>query len=607
MAMEAGNLAVAQENMARALSILQTKERTRKKRSTDNENDWSPNALFEKLKASLGDEGFKELLHINNKITVAFVIDTSKSMLNDMKQVNAYIDTILNEHVQSSKGVNYLVTTFSEPQTEKTRKFATAAEVRKYVRNIETANGYDCQERTCAGIFGALTKPVFSRYKNSVLHVFTDASSKDCYLQSDTIQRQFATLQATANFVLFDTCNRVIDKEYISIARATGGFCYLVKDAGVYDMLRSKNGDYYTDTRIFGEYSDDSNSVTGQGLSTNRVARDISPERNFSFKNIIVDMSMESFIIYADIFPPQLTQHVTLEMPSVQSEHCGDALIKRSEVDGSVILKVRSGSCPCVGVWQLRYPKEAESFGYTLKGSGEYLISFESYFVDEISQLQIASTAPCLGKTENLIIKINQHEKILQESLMLEMWNLASNKVVWRNTIKNSHHHSNTYIIKVDIPNEIGYRGFTLVLTGQTIDGSQFRRISTQRFRPSLLCVRVLSVNNYYALFPGRRTKIQLELSNNDVVDEVFTVRCANTNNYRSRLGPFHVYKGGQKSVQQTNPVVVGAGERAEVNVYVQAPKQLSRGQTVTVSCEIKSTVRNFIELIYLTEVDRNI
>ena len=133
--------------------------------------------------------------------------------------------------------------------------------------------------------------------------------------------------------------------------------------------------------------------------------------------------------------------------------------IAESIADNSLVFDVTTENCPCTGDWKLKYPvslwdeisftfsltrklllvtsrislievtfhtssyrksnfrfwslvnkgrplsignptyfqAEASSFTYSVKSSGEYLVSFEAYFVDGTGSNSIANYSPCLG------------------------------------------------------------------------------------------------------------------------------------------------------------------------------------------------------------------
>ena len=79
-AFEAGSHLVAQEGFGRAVNALGNSQRrskpktTRSKRNTNSQDDgevidiWDPANLFEEFKSTMGEEKFKQLLHLKRKV-----------------------------------------------------------------------------------------------------------------------------------------------------------------------------------------------------------------------------------------------------------------------------------------------------------------------------------------------------------------------------------------------------------------------------------------------------------------------------------------------------------------------------------------------------------
>ncbi|KAL5252819.1 hypothetical protein ACHWQZ_G015553 [Mnemiopsis leidyi] len=609
-AMTRGNTFVAQENMARALGAIASYNR-RKRRNTE-DGSWSASDLFDQLRNSVGEEKFKEVLHLNKKVTMAFVIDTSSSMQNDMGKVREYIKQLMLEQKKAGVDAEFIVTTFADDPAD-IRMFSKSQEVMDYIGSLSPTVGGDCEERTCYGILYTIYRSNFMRVRNSAMYVFTDATSKDCARYSSTISRNLVYLKAPVFFILFDSCKPTIDNHYVQMAYKTGGFSLLLKESGVYNITDTVNGAFDKDALICGEESDNALSVVGQGSSENNGRRKRSSGEDVLEKSLLVDTSMEKFKVMATITPPALLNKIRLEKPvDGDAERCGNLNtgisnvdIAESVADNSVVFDVTTQSCPCTGEWKLKYPVEAESFTYSVKSSGEYLVSFEAYFVDQTGPNSIANYAPCLGIEENLVIKLNQGEKVKTDSLFAKIVGAAGNKVHWKGSLAADKQAENAFVVALTIPPDMGSAGFRVVLEGEIVDGTKFQRVSSSYFYPTGSCLRVTDVGNFYALTPNRKTYIKVQVTNNNDYEDVYLLSCSNTQNYDVNIGFPRVISVGKKYNKRgrSNPVVLKPSQAAEFTVNIASPRATKNGRIVSVTCRVTTSTEDLIEIVRLTEL----
>jgi len=631
-AFEFGSYLVAQEGFGRAVSALENFHSNRKRSATEfgsyhnqPERDpidiWDPADLFLEFKKTMGTPSFNQLLHLKRKVTMAFVIDSSSSMANDMGHVRKYISQLLVEQETSGADAVYIVTTFADPSIGNTRVFHTKDRLMDHLDNLESKVGGDCEEKTCLGMLRAMYHPQFIRKGNAAMYIFTDAGSKDCERLSYNIIRSFQFCKASAFFILFDSCRKTIDPHYAQIAQRTGGFCLLVRDKAVYNITDTVNGAFESSSLVVGEDTYETNSRVGQGYgpyvtasrsASSRSKRDT--EDNIangqsSKKTIQIDELIESFKVSVTISPQALIEKVELLKPlNGDQTLCSDdnSVVRRSEADNGVLFDVKATSCPCVGNWTLSYPSDATEFTYSVNSLGKYSLSFDAYFVDDISGSQNANYAPCLQVEEYLVIKLNQGSQVVPETLVAKIVGLSGNYAHLTKRLRASRDSANTYIVRLHLPGNMGSDGFRIALEGDIIRGSRFQRLSTDIFYPTTSCFRTIQVRNYFALFPKTKTNIYFELSNNSPVDDVYTIVCSNSENYEIEVGDPKLKHPSIKRPKliRSNPVLLPAGYSAQYAVTVNAPRFLMRGRTVIVNCVASSTSEQMMEFVRLTEMD---
>ena len=250
--MDHGNTYMAQEHMARALRAVESRDQIK----------WDAKALFEKFRETMGDQKFKELLHLDRRVLMAFVIDTSSSMANDITQVKQYIRQLVNEQEKAGVSAQYSVTTFADPDVFGPEVFQTKENLMRKLESLTPSIGGDCEEKTCDGIMKAIHNSEFYTTRNSAMYVFTDASSKGCGNMVENIIRLLAYLKASAFFILFGSCKpNIIDNHFVTIGQRSGGFTLLIQENGIYNITDTVNGAFDKDTLVCGENSDDTRSI----------------------------------------------------------------------------------------------------------------------------------------------------------------------------------------------------------------------------------------------------------------------------------------------------------------------------------------------------------
>ena len=438
--------------------------------------------------------------------------------------------------------------------------------------------------------------------------------------------RLLRNVKAPVFFILFDSCETDIDTHYVHIAQKTLGFCLLIRENGIYNITDTVNGAFGVDSMIVGENSALTFNLAGQGVShygplynrgqsgyysEDRTKRDIQDVT--SKKEFLIDDLIQSFKVYVKISPPELLKNVKLHKPLTETHHsmCSDSnlRISKSTADNGIVFGVDSQDCPCVGYWTLSFPSSAAStFSYIVKSNGDYTLSFDAYFVDEIIGSRVANYAPCLGVEEYLVVKVSQGEHVIKDSLSVKLFSLGGNVVFMTPSLEADPTNSNTYIAKVNLPSYLGTGEFSVLLEGKIIGGNPFQRHSPTVFKPTESCFRVVKVANYYALTkPNQRISIKLQLTNNSPSEEVYSVVCYNSENYHISMGKPQIRtERGRLSAINSNPFPLGPAKSGILTALIASPAVLSHGKTVVVTCTATSSIDEMVEEVSLTEIENS-
>uniref|UniRef100_A0A0K0E047 Hemicentin-1 n=1 Tax=Strongyloides stercoralis TaxID=6248 RepID=A0A0K0E047_STRER len=135
--------------------------------------------------------------------SLAFVFDRTGSMYDDLVQVRTGAKKIFETVLKQRKKLiyNYVLVAFSDPVVDVPFVSSDPVAFTQQLARVNVNGGGDCPEMTLSGIKAALEVSLPSSY----IYVFTDAMSKDYYLESsviDLIQRK----QSSVVFVMTGDC-----------------------------------------------------------------------------------------------------------------------------------------------------------------------------------------------------------------------------------------------------------------------------------------------------------------------------------------------------------------------------------------------------------------
>uniref|UniRef100_A0A0N5BTT3 Hemicentin-1 n=1 Tax=Strongyloides papillosus TaxID=174720 RepID=A0A0N5BTT3_STREA len=135
--------------------------------------------------------------------SLAFVFDRTGSMYDDLVQVRTGAKKIFETVLKQRKKLiyNYVLVAFSDPVVDAPFVSSDPVAFTQQLARVNVNGGGDCPEMTLSGIKAALEASLPSSY----IYVFTDAMSKDYYLENsviDLIQRK----QSSVVFVMTGDC-----------------------------------------------------------------------------------------------------------------------------------------------------------------------------------------------------------------------------------------------------------------------------------------------------------------------------------------------------------------------------------------------------------------
>ncbi|KAL1023646.1 hypothetical protein UPYG_G00043980 [Umbra pygmaea] len=316
--------------------------------------------LLEDIRGSAGDEEYLRFMGIARSSVVAFVIDTTGSMSQDIIEAKR----VVNDIIDSKKGTQdepseYILVPFNDPEFGPLIRTTDPKVMKEEIAKLTASGGDDIPEMCLSGLQMALT----GAPESSNIYVFTDAVAKDVFLK-DTITALIRSTKSSVSFFMtgdgagarrrkrsvgtFDT--------YKELALASGGQAIGVSKANLPQAT-----DIIADTS------------TSALVTVLQRARNPGRAETFSFQ---MDDSLTNITIY--ITGNALT--FSLKNPAGVTQTQGEANGKLGTVQTvGNLYRIRLASSNQTGLWEISMSSNQP---YTLKVTGQSTIAFIYDFVE---------------------------------------------------------------------------------------------------------------------------------------------------------------------------------------------------------------------------------
>ncbi|XP_046576252.1 von Willebrand factor A domain-containing protein 7-like isoform X2 [Haliotis rubra] len=201
------------------------------------------------IRGIIGTDKFNKLLQLKSRASLAFIIDYSGSMSDDIAGLKSVSRDIISSTIGTlEEPANFIFSLFNDPLSlNMIYTTADGNDALRYLDEIRVFGGGDCPEYAMTGLVNALAVCNY----NSDLYFFTDASAKDAYF-GVTVLSLAILKRVELEFVLTGDCarrkrsteggdnrnrryRRSTDGEdlYRRLATATGGSVYVTSKAGI--------------------------------------------------------------------------------------------------------------------------------------------------------------------------------------------------------------------------------------------------------------------------------------------------------------------------------------------------------------------------------------
>ncbi|XP_070700001.1 von Willebrand factor A domain-containing protein 7-like [Pempheris klunzingeri] len=516
--------------------------------------------LLEDIRGAADDRLFLQMMGISKGSSKAlcFVIDTTKSMSDDIAAVKDVTSSIINSEVGTeNEPAVYILVPFNDPGFGPLIKTTDPKLFKDVVDSLSASGGGDEEEMSLSGLQLALS----SAPSNSEIFLFTDAPAKDKHLKSTVIALMERT-QTAVNFMI--SGSTVLNRRRRSNQNLQNHSRISASDAQLYRDLAQVSGGLAIEvakselpvaTSIITESSSSSLVTLLQAARTPGKADD------FPF---IVDETITKLTVY--ITGRSVT--FTLISPTGESQQSTDttgSLITASTTAGNLkTLQLKNQ----VGQWEI---KMVSTNPYTLKVIGQSPVDFLFDFV-EASQgpfkgFDVLDTRPRAGVNGSLLVSLTGSDSaIVREVTLIE----SSGSQEIKGVVEPQG--NGNFLVQVD---RIPSVEFVVRVKGRgdgvtPRDLSVFQRQSSTNFRSSNVTI---TADSNSIMVPGTPFSVPFSVMTTGIGGN-FTIRATNNRGFQS-TSPANLF--------------LDTGNSANGTVTLSAPLNTPSGTDVTLTIEAEA------------------
>ncbi|XP_065069649.1 hemicentin-1-like isoform X2 [Rhopilema esculentum] len=506
--------------------------------------------FLETLRDEVGERSFNRLVARGGAKTLAFAIDTTGSMTDDIKAAKAITKAILAE--ERKEKVDFILSPFADPAFGPV-VYKTESEGKAFIEAIDSIKpkgGGDCSELAFAGILEALNAgPQYG----SPLFVITDASAKDDTLTNVKTAKVIA--QSTGITVNFFTkpggCDKKGIQSFRDLAAFTSGQVFPLKSDKELRNLTSFVKDSLDSTQIIS------------------ISRTFLPKKKSLYKNKRRSRSRRSkgvsqFPLQVDEFAFKLQVTVTTERETTKNIRLlnpkGHIIQPLVNLSHSLVYKIEK---PMMGEWILFVPTDVGKFDYIARVKSSSVIEFGYYYVLDYNGISSPVAHPLTGERCKVFVTIGGAHHTSKKTLSLRLIDPQGHTLQKDIRLK-SIGMTGTLFQATFQPPSVRYK---IMLEGNTLSGTKFTRVSRKEDEAKSILLRVLYGQNHFTVVQGKRFLLLAGLHNTGQT-EFFKVRAF------SNAGTAKVMRGR---------VMCRKGRMGFIMVNFKASKRAPAGQAASI------------------------
>ncbi|XP_067297300.1 von Willebrand factor A domain-containing protein 7 [Pseudorasbora parva] len=499
--------------------------------------------LLEDIRGAIGNKDYLRLMGIARSAVLAFVIDTTGSMADDIAEAKRVTFNI----IDSKKGTQdepseYILVQFNDPLFGPLIRTTDPDIMKSEISKLKADGGGDTPEMCLSGLQLALTGAPSSSH----IYVFTDAPPKDTYLEK-TITALIRSTKSTVSFFMTPSRRRRRALKassqfqvYYDMALASGGQAIEVSKSSL-----SQATDIIVDTS------------TSALVTILQRSRDPGRVESFSF---LLDESVSNATIY--ITGSSLTFKLHSPTGVSQSNTVANGPLGTIQKVGN-LQRIQLNATE-MGLWHIDMMTTQP---YTVKVIGQSSITFIYDFVEEFKGphpgYAVIDGRPSAGSFAKLLLTLTGEKG----PEALEVHEVALVEVsgvrVSNGTIENMG--GGDFLVTVK---EVPEGEFVVLLKGKDKTfSSLFQRQTTTQMSQSKVTVKAIADSS---MLPGQVFKLNFTVTTNGS-SGTYTIRARN-----------------DKNIPMTHPstLSLGSGGSAQGTVSLTPPVNMVSGTDVTLTIE---------------------
>ncbi|XP_060911370.1 von Willebrand factor A domain-containing protein 7-like [Labrus mixtus] len=517
-------------------------------------------ALLEDIRKAAGDRAFLQMLGLSKGSSKAlcFVIDTTKSMSDDIEAVRNVISFIINsEERTENEPAAYILVPFSDPEFGPLIKTTDPKVINTVIDSLSITGGGDEEELSLSGLQLALS----GAPSNSEIFLFTDAPAKDKHLKNTVIaliERTQTVINVMISGSTLTNRRRRRDDSQQKQSRISA------EDTQLYRELSQASGGQtaeVTNSELPVAISIISDTLNSSVVTLLQSARNPGNDDDFPF---IVDETIINLTVY--ITGRSVT--FTLISPTGESQQSTDttgSLITSSRSAGNLqTLQLQNKT----GLWEI---KMVSIHPYTLKVIGQSPIDFLFDFVEEsqgtFEGFDVLDSRPRAGVNGSLLVSLTgSTTATVTEVALVESWGSEEIKGVV------DPQGSGNFLVHFD---RIPSFEFVVRLMGRDDSFNNGASIFFQRQTPTN--------------FRSSSLTITADSTSILVPTQVFSLPFSVTTH--SRGGNFTVRATNSRRFSSTFPTSLSlkTGDTVNGTVTLSAPRNTPSGTDVTLTIEVEA------------------
>ncbi|KAL1282098.1 hypothetical protein QQF64_000901 [Cirrhinus molitorella] len=379
--------------------------------------------VLQDIRLNIGDQAFLQLVGLSQTSVLAFVIDTTGSMSDDIEEAKRVIFSIIDSRRGTPEPLEYILVPFNDPDFGPLTRTEDADIFKERINSLSTFDGGDLPEMCLSGLLLALA----GAPPSSDIFVFTDAAAKDSELKN-TIRAMIERTKSTVTFMLINPFSFRRRRDVLQSQSFTSRSISKSEKQLYRDLAHVSGGQTieFTKATLSQATAVITDASTSDLVTLLQVVRSPAIADFFSF---ILDPSLSNVTVYVSGDSPVFTIYSPTGVS--QSGSVADGPLGSIQSVGN-LKRVKLNSDNQTGEWKIRI---SSTLFYSLIVTGQSSVNFLFNFVEQSEGGIFTPKAnrPFIGRNATLFVSVTGADSVTVTDVLLVE---ASGSAVVNGTIK---------------------------------------------------------------------------------------------------------------------------------------------------------------------------